>query len=457
MDSLTKARALKAALLALAGLLVLALAAGCGGEAVGPTPTIAPTAVAPTPTASVQPEASLGERAWEATLALAEELSPRESGTEEELRAAEWLADRFSVWGYEVWMEEFEVIELFEAVGLVIDLPEDWEGDDPTFWERPTGREVWVVALPVDPSARATEGYEVEGILAYGGHGREEDLSGRDLSGRIALIETGGGVTLREKVDRAAEAGAEAVAFFSEEVVWDRLYDETDIPAISLVPGIGGELARIAREGGEIEARVEKEPTDPRLSRNVIAELRNDIEDDGTLIIGAHYDTTPDTQGANDNGSGVGVVLTLAEELADDELPFDLNFVLFGAEEIGLHGSFEYVGGLEEEELERIVGMINLDVVGAGDLTAIGSEGMVEFAVETGAGMGIEVSTFEAPPGYGSDHVAFLAAGVDTVFLFADDVTYINSPLDRVELLEYEPIEEAAELAMEMILRLSNR
>ena len=63
------------------------------------------------------------------------------------------------------------------------------------------------------------------------------------------------------------------------------------------------------------------------------------------LVVGAHYDTTPDTQGANDNGSGVAVALTIAEELADDELPFDLRFVMFGAEETGLNGSFAYTSG----------------------------------------------------------------------------------------------------------------
>ena len=312
-------------------------------------------------------------------------------------------------------------------------------------------------AFPVDPSTRAEEGYEVEGMLAYAGQGTEEDFSGVDLSGRIVLIETGGGVTLREKVEGAAESGAEAVVFFSDGVIWDRIFEETSIPAIAVGPNEGRGLAMVVGRGREIEARVNKAPIELQPSRNVIAELNNDVEDDEVLVVGAHYDTTPDTQGANDNGSGVAVALTMAEELADDELPFDLRFVMFGAEEIGLNGSFEYVGGLEDEELDRIMAMINLDVVGAGELTAIGSDSMVEFAVETGAEVGIEVLTFDLPPGYGSDHVAFMSAGVEAVFLFADDVTYINSPRDTVEHLEYEPIAQATELTMEMIQALAER
>lgn len=387
---------------------------------------------------------------------LAEELSPRESSTEEELRAAEWLSEQFSGWGYEVEMEDFEAIELFGAVSLTITVPETLE-DGEAFLGWQPGGEVSFFALPVDPSTRAAKGYEVEGTLAYAGHGAEGDFSGVDLSGRIVLIAMGGDAGLKDKVERAAGLGAEAVVLYSDQLVWDRLYDDTEIPVIAVGPNEGARLARVAAEVRNIGARVNKRPIELQPSRNVIAELNNDIEGDEALVVGAHYDTTPGTQGANDNGSGVAVALTLAEELADDELPFDLKFVMFGAEETGLNGSFEHVGRLEDAELARMMGMINLDVVGTGNLTAIGSEGMVEFAVETGAGMDIEVLTFELPPGYGSDHVAFVLAGVDTVFLFADDVTYINSPRDTVEHLEYDPIEQAAELTMEMIIELSNR
>ena len=91
---------------------------------------------------------------------------------------------------------------------------------------------------------------------------------------------------------------------------------------------------------------VRKRPLPPRPSRNVIAELNNKVEDDEVLVLGAHYDTSPGSPGANDNGSGVAVLTVLAQELADDELPFDLRLVLFGSEEIGLNGSFAYLKGL---------------------------------------------------------------------------------------------------------------
>ena len=457
-------------LFVLAGLLALAVVVGCGeGEpSVSPTstpvPTIAPTATlsptqesteAPTPTPD-----PLAIKVWDTAVMLAEELSPRESATDEELRAAEYLAGRFSGWGYEVEMQDFEAVEISRATRLVVLGPGDAVEGLSRLGYR-DGDRVWMFAFPADPSSLAVEAYEVEGEMAYAGRGTGEDFSGVDMNGKIALMEGGGGVSLREKVEGAAEAGAKAAVIFNEETnagaSWERLYEETMIPAIGIGNREGRGLLRTLETGGKLEVRLSKEPLSPLPSRNVVADLENDIEDDETLIIGAHYDTTPDSPGANDNGSGVAAALVVAEELSDDELPFDLRFVLFGAEEIGLNGSFAHVGGLGEGESENILAMINLDVVGTGVLTGIGSESMVELAVEAAESIGIELGIVDLPVGYGSDHIAFRLAGIDVIFLFADDVTYINSPQDTLEHLQIEPLAQSVELTLEIVERLAEQ
>ena len=316
-------------------------------------------------------------------------------------------------------------------------------------------------AFPAEPSSLAAEMYRLEADLAYANQGSGEDFAAVDVQGKIVLMEGGGGVSLREKVANAAEAGAKAAVIFNEETnagaSWERLYEETMIPAVGIGNREGRGLMRALETGGSVEVGLFKAPLSPLPSRNVVADLENDIEDDETLIIGAHYDTTPDSPGANDNGSGVASAMVIAEELSDDELPFDLRFVLFGSEEIGLNGSFAYVGGLGEGRVERIMGMINLDVVGTGKLTGIGSESMVKLAVETASDIGFELGTVDLGAGYGSDHLAFLLAGVEVIFLFADDVTYINSPLDTLEHLQREPLAQSVELTLELVERLVER
>ena len=68
-----------------------------------PVPTIAPTATigsVQAPADALSPtQDPLAVKVWDAAVMLAEEFSPRESATDEELRAAEYLAGRFSGWG----------------------------------------------------------------------------------------------------------------------------------------------------------------------------------------------------------------------------------------------------------------------------------------------------------------------------------------------------------------------
>ena len=470
MDCSAASRVPRLVLFVLAGLLALAVLVGCGGgePSVSPTstpvPTIAPTAtLAPvqTPTEAPTPTPDpLAQKVWDTAVMLAEELSPRESATDEELRAAEYFAGRFSGWGYEVGLQEFEAVEISGATRLVVLGPGDAVEGLSRLGYR-DGDRVWMFAFPVDPSSLAADGYEVEGQMAYAGRGTGEDFSGVDLKGKIVLIEGGGGVSLREKVEGAGEAGAEAAVIFNEEpnagASWGRVFRDTRIPAIGIGNREGRGLVRALETGGNVEVRLSKAPLSPLPSRNVVAVLNNDIEDDETLVIGAHYDTTPDSPGANDNGSGVAAALVVAEELSDDELPFDLRIVLFGAEEIGLNGSFAYVGGLGEGESENILAMINLDVVGTGVLTGIGSESMVELAVEAAESIGIELGVVDLPAGYGSDHIAFRLAGIEVIFLFADDVTYINSPQDTLEHLQIEPLAQSVELTLEIVERLAEQ
>ncbi len=452
-------RAAKLAWPALIALVAIVTVAGCGGgtEAATATPVSTPEH---TPTLVPTPD-PLAAKVWDTAVMLAERMSPRESGTEEELRAAEFFSGRFSGWGYEVSLQEFVAVEVTAATRLGV-RDREWLWIDESFFpDHWQDGKALIFALPLDPSSRAAEAYSVTGELEYAGLGAEQDMEGVDLTDRIALIEGGGGITLREKVEQAWEAGAAAAVIFNEKQnggpTWERIYQETSIPAIGVGNREGRELVSMLGKGSNLEVEVLKAPLSPQPSRNVIAQINNDMEDDETLIVGAHYDTTPDSPGANDNGSGVAVAMVVAEELADDDLPFDLRFVLFGSEETGLNGSFAYVGGLGERETDHILAMINLDVVGAGDLTGIVSEGLVDLTLETAREIDMELDIVDLPAGYGADHLPFLIAGIDTIFLFADDVTYINSPLDTLEHLETEPLAQAAEFTLAIIERLAER
>ena len=81
------------------------------------------------------------------------------------------------------------------------------------------------------------------------------------------------------------------------------------------------------------------------------------------LILSAHYDSTENSYGVNDNASGVAVVLELARVLSDIELPYNLKFIMFSGEEKYMLGSRWYVNTLSEEERKNIIGVINIDTI----------------------------------------------------------------------------------------------
>lgn len=107
-------------------------------------------------------------------------------------------------------------------------------------------------------------------------------------------------------------------------------------------------------------------------SSNIIAERRGTSE--GQIIIGAHYDTEVSSptidrsnlEGTNDNASGVGVLLELAQRLEVDS-KYTVKFILFGAEEVGLVGSEYYANNMTAEEINNTLVMVNLDSLVVGD------------------------------------------------------------------------------------------
>lgn len=96
---------------------------------------------------------------------------------------------------------------------------------------------------------------------------------------------------------------------------------------------------------------------------NVIAYYPQSIRARGDkIIVAAHYDTVSGSPGADDNGTGVAVLLELAHLFAEIELPKPLELVFFDREETGLQGSFAFTQ--VSENLDRLQGAIVLDMVG---------------------------------------------------------------------------------------------
>lgn len=117
---------------------------------------------------------------------------------------------------------------------------------------------------------------------------------------------------------------------------------------------------------------------------NIIIELPGKEFPNEMYLVGAHFDCVPDTPGADDNGTGVAVLLEMARLLKDQPLKRTVRIVFFNLEEAGLVGSTQHaerlaerleVAGLKKEEKSaepgadagpkiKLRGMISLEMLG---------------------------------------------------------------------------------------------
>ncbi len=414
-----------------------ATAVAVGTEATQ-TVTASPTRAAPVATATAIPGTAaadqqptdveqLSQQAWERLEDLTYNLSPRASGTEEERIAASQLRETLLDMGYETTVQLFTYRTVqTEAASTGADAAQ-------------------FRAIPLTFSARGN----VEGPLAYVGLAQDGDVPEDGLAGKVALIERGV-ITFEEKVNRVADAGAVGAVIYnhSSGLYRGSLGSESAIPAVAVSQEDSDALLELAGDAGSAFSLSIADHEAP--SQNVIAERTGSA--DGVVVLGAHYDTVPDSPGANDNGSGLATVLTVASELADETLPFTLRVVLFGAEEEGLHGSIFYVDSLSEEEREPLLAMLNFDALGTGPVTAVlGHADLARMVTDYGQQHGIDPAHRLSIGPFTSDHAPFENIGVPTLFFLADDFSRINSPDDVIEFVQPVRMGEAAALAIGLL------
>ncbi len=107
-------------------------------------------------------------------------------------------------------------------------------------------------------------------------------------------------------------------------------------------------------------------------TRNVAAMVKGSSGKDSTLMITAHYDhlgllgKKVYFPGANDNASGVAMLLSIASHYAHNPPEYDMVFVAFSAEEMGLLGSRAFI---EQPltDLRKVKFLVNFDLAGTGD------------------------------------------------------------------------------------------
>ena len=121
---------------------------------------------------------------------------------------------------------------------------------------------------------------------------------------------------------------------------------------------IKGEFVKVG-----LDAKEDSFQWEGRSYKNIVAEKKGRTSPGRVFIVGAHYDTVQGTPGADDNASGVAVLLEIARNIQSVSLEGTVRLIAFTLEEYNFVGSARYVESLKKEK-EEILGMISLEMVG---------------------------------------------------------------------------------------------
>jgi len=197
---------------------------------------------------------------------------------------------------------------------------------------------------------------------------------------------------------------------------------------------------------------------------------------DESVVIGAHYDHvgfghygTRDSHtsgqihyGADDNASGTAVLLQLAERLSRAQFKpaRTVVFAAFSAEELGLHGSRQYVN-FPPLPLSSTKLMVNLDMVGRlrdNRLTVFGTrsgKGLGGIVLEEAQKLGLTVTESD---GIGrSDHMSFYNKKIPALHFFTGSHADYHRPGDTWEKLNVEGMARVTELVRGITEKIANR
>jgi Zn-dependent M28 family amino/carboxypeptidase len=161
-------------------------------------------------------------------------------------------------------------------------------------------------------------------------------------------------------------------------------------------------------------------PVEAGTSANIVARPNGFDPGAPYVLVGAHLDTVAVAPGAEDNASGIAVLVETARRVTILPRRLPVVFVAFGGEEPrgsgDLHhfGSKHYVVGMTPAERRNLRAMVSLDRVGVGPEVLVWSVPSTDVAVRAALvrsaarlGIGTEVGTSTA-----SDHESFADAGM---------------------------------------------
>jgi len=363
----------------------------------------------------------------------------RTGGSDEELRAANYIKDVCADMGLEARIEDFEVdmAKMHKAI------------------------------LTVDGKQISCKGY-----LCCGSGDVEAELYYLPESDRYSLLQCKGKIVLLDsyigykKYRELIESGAVGFITYSGNINYsDNDIDQRELRSYVsngdkiLGVNINAKDAMELVNCGAKHAKIEIEQDEyVGNSRNVILDIPGETEE--VIAFTAHYDSTSLSQGAYDNMSGSIGLLAIAEHFSKAPHRYSLRFIWCGSEERGLLGSKAYCNS-HEGELSKTVLNVNLDMIGCimGKFIACctSETALVDYIGYMGNEYGFQVKPYQGV--YSSDSTPFSDKGVPSVSFARSSpsgTATIHNRYDTVKVMKAEQMQADIEFITAFVTRMAN-
>jgi Zn-dependent M28 family amino/carboxypeptidase len=184
--------------------------------------------------------------------------------------------------------------------------------------------------------------------------------------GFVALVAPGG-CSSWDKVWQGAMGGAGAIVMVGDTTTATRveLMGDLGLPVWSVSQPVGADLQAAVESGLTTVSLDTGWAIETRTDANVVAEKAGTDPDAGVVVLGSHLDSMITGPGINDPGSGVAVLLELADALGRERTDAAVRIGLWGGEELGAIGSQHYAATLTPADRAEIVAYLNFDMIGS--------------------------------------------------------------------------------------------
>jgi hypothetical protein len=335
--------------------------------------------------------------------------------------------------------------------------------DDSLTMIKPVHREMRALGLSyMDPSG------PLSGPVVDLGAGAPEDFAQEIPPGAIGLFGPSSRGRAGAVGERAAEHGMAGLMFINRVNGGQLLArtggfhgDPLPLPIFSITQEEGFWMRRLLARGEPVEVGLQARSFNKPIEVDNLR-VRIPGKSEETVLVGGHFDSWENGQGAIDNGLGVAQLLALARVLRDADLERTVELVWYNGEEQGLWGSRHAIeSGVDAKSPPAV--MINLDMVGVPiGVNAMGHDDLVplldwwnESRGDDYLEQGVHNKSWMA-----SDHTPYQVHGVRVITFYApilqESVRYYHDFADTFDKLTPELIKDSAAVVASLVVELAN-